>query len=469
MKIRKYILWTILTSLILSAAPTATLYSQITRDDVTTCIMLSCNQVSLRQAQRDAVFNSFSEPCLMGDCKQDDLMANINGLPPLNQSLTLQIIDLTTEANLDLDAQQLAEALITELYVEGKLKGFLDRNPNRKEMVAAELQGWLEIFINARKTEATDPDENYDFPDQTQENQSSDEIPANTQNNQDNQSSQDDNEDVRGEDDGDVVEEEKSGSNLVFIIIILLLLGVIGLLAFLYYKLNLEKEDLEQSTKRLRDESAQFNAEQYKLKRLLSERERELRSLMESQQRTQIPKAVNEEVVEKKNPDQSNDIPAQEVTGEIPFNQVEDTQVFNEEENQETKIEEAAKRPEDDNPGHVSYPPNIEGQRSVVFFSAPNAQGEFPSSAMMRDYSPEAVIRVFLRDEEADYGEFQIVTNPTSQRNLLANWEHTLAHFAVPVNPEHPEPRSIELERAGGIRESQGVWKVVRKAKVRFM
>ena len=143
--------------------------------------------------------------------------------------------------------------------------------------------------------------------------------------------------------------------------------------------------------------------------------------------------------------------------------------MFNEEENQETKIEEAAKRPEDDNPGHVSYPPNIEGQRSVVFFSAPNAQGEFPSSAMMRDYSPEAVIRVFLRDEEADYGEFQIVTNPTSQRNLLANWEHTLAHFAVPVNPEHPEPRSIELERAGGIRESQGVWKVVRKAKVRFM
>ena len=35
------------------------------------------------------------------------------------------------------------------------------------------------------------------------------------------------------------------------------------------------------------------------------------------------------------------------------------------------------------------------------------------------------------------------------------NWEHTLAHFAVPVNPDHPEPRSIELERAGGIRESQ--------------
>ncbi|MGB1051255.1 MAG: hypothetical protein ACPGYF_04775 [Chitinophagales bacterium] len=468
MKIRKYIPWTILTSLILSAAPTSELYSQITRDDVTICVMLSCNQVSLRQAQRDDVFNSFSEPCDMGDCKQDDLMANINGLPSANQSLTLQIMDLTTEANLDLDAQQLAEAIMTELYVEGKLKTFLDRNPTRKEMVAADLQGWLEIFINSRKREATDVEDPVDWPD-TEEIQSSDEIPANTQNNQNNQSSQDDNEDVRGEDDGEVVEEEKSGSNLVFIIIILLLLGVIGLLAFLYYKLNLEKEDLEQSTKRLRDESAQFNAEQYKLKRLLSERERELRSLMENQQITQIPKAVNEEVVEEKNSDQSNDNAAQEVTGEIPFNQAEDTQVFNEEENQETKKETAAKRPEDDNPGHVSYPPNIEGQRSVVFFSAPNAQGEFPSSAMMRDYSPEAVIRVFLRDEEADYGEFQIVTNPTSQRNLLANWEHTLAHFAVPVNPEHPEPRSIELERAGGIRESQGVWKVVRKAKVRFM
>ena len=189
MKIRKYILWTILTSLILSAAPTSELYSQITRDDVTTCIMLSCNQVSLRQAQRDDVFNSFSEPCEMGDCKQDDLMANINSLPSANQSLTLQIIDLTTEANLDLDAQQLAEALMTELYVEGKLKGFLDRNPNRQEMVAAELQGWLEIFINTRKREATEIENPVDWPD-TDENQSSDEIPANTQNNQNNQSNQ---------------------------------------------------------------------------------------------------------------------------------------------------------------------------------------------------------------------------------------------------------------------------------------
>ena len=461
MKIRKYILWTILTSLILSTAPTAKLYSQITRDDVTTCIILSCNQVSLRQAQRDNVFNSFSEPCDMGDCKQDDLMANIDGLPSANQSLTLQIIDLTTTANIDLDAQQLAEALMTELYVDGKLKAFLDRNPNRKEIVAAELQGWLDVFINARKPEVVDIAEIVDFP-EIEENSSTNSSPSNTQ-------TENGENEIRGENGEEQVTEEKSGSNLVFIIIILLLLGVIGLLAFLYYKLNLEKEDLEQSTKRLRDESAQFNAEQYKLKRLLSERERELRSLMENQQITQIPKAVNEEVVEKKNPDQSNDNTAQEVTGEISFNQVEDTQVFNEEENQETKKEEATKRPEDDNPGHVSYPPNIEGQRSVVFFSAPNAQGEFPSSAMMTDYSPEAVIRVFLRDEEADYGEFQIVTNPTSQRNLLANWEHTLAHFAVPVNPEHPEPRSIELERAGGIRESQGVWKVVRKAKVRFM
>lgn len=461
MKIRKYILWTILTSLILSTAPTAKLYSQITRDDVTTCIILSCNQVSLRQAQRDNVFNSFSEPCDMGDCKQDDLMANIDGLPSANQSLTLQIIDLTTTANIDLDAQQLAEALMTELYVDGKLKAFLDRNPNRKEMVAAELQGWLDVFINAQKPEVVDIVEIVDFP-EIEENSSTNSSPSNTQ-------TENGENEIRGENGEEQVTEEKSGSNLVFIIIILLLLGVIGLLAFLYYKLNLEKEDLEQSTKRLRDESAQFNAEQYKLKRLLSERERELRSLMENQQITQIPKAVNEEVVEKKNPDQSNDNTAQEVTGEISFNQVEDTQVFNEEENQETKKEEATKRPEDDNPGHVSYPPNIEGQRSVVFFSAPNAQGEFPSSAMMTDYSPEAVIRVFLRDEEADYGEFQIVTNPTSQRNLLANWEHTLAHFAVPVNPEHPEPISIELERAGGIRESQGVWKVVRKAKVRFM
>ena len=462
MKIRKYILWTILTSLILSAAPTTELYSQITRDDVTTCIILGCNQVSLSQAGKDNVFNIFSEACDNGDCNQGDLETKINGLPSANQTLTLKIMDLTTTANLDLDAQQLAEALIVELYVDGKLKAFLDRNPTRKEIVAAELQGWLEIFINTRKREAADTANPVDWPD-TEENQSSDEIPVNTQNNQ---SSQGENDDIRGEDTGEEVKEEKSGSNLVFIIIILLLLGVIGLLAFLYYKLNLEKEDLEQSTKRLRDESAQFNAEQYKLKRLLSERERELRSLMESQQRTEIPEPVVEGDLEKK--DKSNENTSQEVTGEIPFNQANDKQEFKEEENQEIKKEEA-KRPEDDNPGHVSYPPNIEGQSSVVFFSAPNAQGEFPHSAMMRDYSPDAVIRVFLRDEEADYGEFQIVTNPTSQRNLLTNWEHTLAHFAVPVNPEHPEPRSIELERAGGIRESQGVWKVVRKAKVRFM
>ena len=461
MKIRKYIPWTILTSLILSAAPTSKLYSQITMDDVTTCLMLSCNEVSLSQAGRDGNFATFSEPCEMGECNQDDLENNINSLPLRNQNLTLQIMELTTTANLDLDAQQLSEALISELYVEGKLKSFLDKNAERKEMVETELQKWLEIFINAKKRQVVEEiTEIVDFPDQEQ-------ILSPDNSSTNNQANQDNNDEVRGENTR-VKEEEKNGGNLVFIIIILLLLGVIGLLAFLYYKLNLEKEELEQSTKRLRDESAQFNAEQYKLKRLLSERERELRTLMETQQNVQTPEPiVEDEVLEEK--DQGNENTSKEGTNEIPFDQVEETQGFSQEDNKEALKEKEAERPEDDNPGHVSYPPNIEGQRSVVFFSAPNAQGEFPSSAMMRDYSPEAVIRVFLRDEEADYGEFQIVTNPTSQRNLLANWEHTLAHFAVPVNPEHPEPRSIELERAGGIRESQGVWKVVRKAKVRFM
>lgn len=461
MKIRKYIPWTILTSLILSTAPTSKLYSQITMEDVTTCLMLSCNEVSLSQAGRDGNFATFSEPCEMGECNQDDLENNINSLPLRNQNLTLQIMELTTTANLDLDAQQLSAALISELYVEGKLKSFLDKNAERKEMVETELQKWLEIFINAKKRQvAEEITEIVDFPDQEQI-LSPDNSSTNSQDNQDN------NDEVRGKNTG-VKEEEKNGGNLVFIIIILLLLGVIGLLAFLYYKLNLEKEELEQSTKRLRDESAQFNAEQYKLKRLLSERERELRTLMETQQNVQTPEPiVEDEVLEEK--DQGNENTSKEGTNEIPFDQVEETQGFSQEDNKEALKEKEAERPEDDNPGHVSYPPNIEGQRSVVFFSAPNAQGEFPSSSMMRDYSPEAVIRVFLRDEEADYGEFQIVTNPTSQRNLLANWEHTLAHFAVPVNPEHPEPRSIELERAGGIRESQGVWKVVRKAKVRFM
>ena len=143
MKIRKYIPWTILTSLILSAAPTSELYSQITRDDVTICVMLSCNQVSLRQAQRMMSSTRLVSHVIWEIVNKDDLMANINGLPSANQSLTLQIMDLTTEANLDLDAQQLAEAIMTELYVEGKLKTFLDRNPTRKEMVAADLQGWL--------------------------------------------------------------------------------------------------------------------------------------------------------------------------------------------------------------------------------------------------------------------------------------------------------------------------------------
>ena len=44
--------------------------------------------------------------------------------------------------------------MMTELYVEGKLKTFLDKNAERKEFVAADLQGWLEIFINSRKREA---------------------------------------------------------------------------------------------------------------------------------------------------------------------------------------------------------------------------------------------------------------------------------------------------------------------------
>ena len=72
---------------------------------------------------------------------------------------------MTIEANLDLDAQQLAEAIMTELYVEGNQRTFLDRNPTRKEMVAADLQGWLEIFINSRKREATDIEDPVDWPD----------------------------------------------------------------------------------------------------------------------------------------------------------------------------------------------------------------------------------------------------------------------------------------------------------------
>ena len=460
MNMKKYTLPTILSSLLLLTSSFSNLYGQITRDDVTTCIILSCNQVSLSQAGRDEIFNTFSEPCERGDCTQDDLQARINNLPSANQSLTLQIMDLPTTANLDLDAQQLAETLMTELYDEGKIKTFLDKNAERKEFVAAELQGWLDIFINARKPEVVDIAEVVDFP-EIEENSSTNDFPSNTQ-------TENGENEVRGENTGEKVTDKKSDSNLVFIIIILLLLGVIGLLAFLYYKLNLEKEDLEQSTKRLRDESAQFNAEQYKLKRLLSERERQLRTLMEEEKEVQKPEM---EVATQETPEElSIDNTAPESReAKIPFDQEEGPQTDFQEKQPEQHKEEATKRPEDENPGHVSYPANVEGQRSVVFFSAPNAQGEFPSSSMMRDYSPEAVIRVFLRDEEADYGEFQIVTNPTSQRNLLANWEHTLAHFAVPVNPDHPEPRSIELERAGGIRESQGTWKVVRKAKVRFM
>ena len=122
-------------------------------------------------------------------------------------------------------------------------------------------------FYQYEKREATEIENPVDWPD-TEENQSSDEfLPTHKTTRA-----------VRitmtmfGERMVEVVEEKRS--NLVFIIIILLTrcnwsarLSV--------SQLNLKK-DLEQSTKRLRDESAQFNAEQYKLKRLLSEREREL-------------------------------------------------------------------------------------------------------------------------------------------------------------------------------------------------
>lgn len=89
-------------------------------------------------------------------------------------------MDLPTTANLDLDAQQLAEALMTELYDEGKLKAFLDKNAERKEFVAAELQGWLDIFINARKPEVVDIAEVVDFP-EIEENSSTNDFPSNSQ------------------------------------------------------------------------------------------------------------------------------------------------------------------------------------------------------------------------------------------------------------------------------------------------
>ena len=108
------------------------------------------------------------------------------------------------------------------------------------------------------------------------------------------------------------------------------------MLAFLYYKLNLEKEDLEQSTKRLRDESAQFNAEQYKLKRLLSERERQLRTLMEEEKEVQKPEM---EVATQETPEElSIDNAAQESReAEIPFDQEEGPQTdFQEKANRAT-------------------------------------------------------------------------------------------------------------------------------------
>ena len=158
--------------------------------------------MSLSQAGRDEIFNTFSEPCERGDCTQGDLQARINNLPSANQSLTLQIMDLPTTANLDLDAQQLAEALMTELYDEGKLKAFLDKNAERKEFVAAELQGWLDIFINARKPEVVDIAEVVDFP-EIEENSSTNDFPSNTQ-------TENGENEVRGENTGEQVTEKKA-------------------------------------------------------------------------------------------------------------------------------------------------------------------------------------------------------------------------------------------------------------------
>ena len=53
---------------------------------------------------------------------------------------------------------------------------------------------------------------------------------------------------------------------------------------------------------------------------------------------------------------------------------------------------------------------------------------------MMRITALEAVIRVFLRDEEADYvwNSKLLLIQHLSVFLLAMNWEHTLAHFAVP-------------------------------------
>ena len=471
MKFNTSIFSKILVILILALSPALNLHSQVTVEDVTRSLIIACNEVSLGEKNE---LKAFRQDCKDGDC----VKAAQKHLTGYSKNIQLvkeidRFCDETFLKSIDLNApsSDVAKKLVDKINKQKKIQWFINKN-GRSASVQDKLKAWLDKFTPKQKPAST---------------------PSNTSINPNQSSGNDDTwpnniESVPGdsviEEDKEVEEvEQKSGGNFVFILIIVLLLGAIGLLAFLYYKLNMEKEALEQSSKRLRDESAQFNAEQYKLKRLLSERERQLRALMEDQESTELPSVEAEDInTPEENTEVKSSPPVEpemavhetEVTEEEDTNpspqqvekkheEVESETTSSEESNSANPVE------PQDNPGHVSYPPNVEGQRSVLFFSAPNAQGEFPSSAIMRDYSPEAVIRVFLRNENADYGEFQVVTNPTSQRHLLANWEHTLAHFAVPVNPEHPEPRSIELERAGGIRESEGVWKVVRKAKVRFM
>jgi len=469
MKFNPSFLSKILVIVTLALSPSLDLHSQVSAEDVKRSLILACNEVSLGENSKS--FKEFSKACKGGDCVKaaeehltyqanKDLVKEIHKF--CNASF-LESIDLNKSSS------EVAKDLLAKIKAKGKIKTFLDKpGKNRRVKVEKVLIKWLDEFTPS--------------PTPTPSNPSTSKGNSNTK---DAWPLDDPNgpADEATEEDGSVEEgDKKSGGNFVFILIILLLLGAIGLLAFLYYKLNMEKEALEQSSKRLRDESAQFNAEQYKLKRLLSERERQLRTLMEEgdykispPEEVETEDSMSEPAPEEPTEESSAPPMAEpEVTSDhtvdVTINQEEANHEEVEPETPSTEESDAAHHDEpEENPGHVSYPPNVEGQRSVLFFSAPNAQGEFPSSTMMRDYSPEAVIRVFLRSENADYGEFQVVTNPTSQRQLLANWEHTLAHFAVPVNPEHPEPRSIELERPGGIRESEGVWKVVRKAKVRFM
>lgn len=471
MKFNPSFLSKILIILTLALSPSLDLHSQVSAEDVKRSLILACNEVSLGETDKN--WQAFSKACKDGDCvqaaqKHITFKANKDLVKDIDQFCNPSFLE---GIDLNASSSKVAKDLLAKIKAKGKIKTFLDK-PGKKRRVKVEekLIKWLDEFTP--------------LPTPTSSNSSAsngngdpnDAFPLNDTNGPAD-------EDADAEEGSATEGDKKSGGNFVFILIILLLLGAIGLLAFLYYKLNMEKEALEQSSKRLRDESAQFNAEQYKLKRLLSERERQLRALMEDQESTEIPSVEAEDInTSEENTEEKKSPPVEpEMTvHETEVTEDEDTNASHQqEEEKDEEVESETTSTEEpnptnpaepqDNPGHVSYPPNVEGQRSVLFFSAPNAQGEFPSSAIMRDYSPEAVIRVFLRNENADYGEFQVVTNPTSQRHLLANWEHTLAHFAVPVNPEHPEPRSIELERAGGIRESEGVWKVVRKAKVRFM